>query len=79
MTKYQVIEEIYDENGKNILKSGESIVEDFEEAISIYECCKEMAKLFEEPRVISCYIITESWKSLIESETVNPTKVIVLN
>lgn len=78
MKKYQVIEEVYDENGENILQSAEKIVEDFKEAASIYECCKEMAKLSKEPRVISWYIITENWKSLVESETVNPSKVIVL-
>lgn len=78
MTKYQITEEIFNESG-DIIKSGERFTEDFSEAISIYECCKEMAKLSKETRTVSLYTVTEHWTALMESETINPSRVIVLN
>ena len=78
MTKYQIREEIYNENG-DFIESGERVVDDFAEAVSIYECCKAMANKFKETRTVSWYIVTDEWTSLMESETINPSKVIALN
>ena len=77
MTKYQINEEVYNENG-DVIESGERVTEDISEAISIYECCKAMAQLAKEPRTVSWYIVNEHGTTLMETDTINPTKVINL-
>ena len=68
MKKYIIV---VDGNEKSILKEAVTL----EEADCIYNDYSRIAKTFKITATVSMYLKTENYETLLQTETINPTKV----
>lgn len=71
MSTYRIVVEM-----ENEIVETEICTNDFEAALITQEELKAQAKESKMARTVSLYLETEQYKTLLESDTFNPTKVI---